>query len=146
MNGDALFSSEADSYQWYASGELLEGETSQSLLIDPVVGGVFSVEVAIGECFKSSDEFEYIVTGIIENTSFTVYPNPSRESIVIESDVDLSHAFLTLHSQSGQAIQELNNLSGNTSTVSLEHVPAGFYILSIHSSSGVRRVKIIKQN
>ena len=55
MNGDALFSSEADSYQWYASGELLEGETSQSLLIDPVVGGVFSVEVAIGECFKSSD-------------------------------------------------------------------------------------------
>jgi hypothetical protein len=144
--GDVLYSSEADTYQWYASGELLAGETDQSLVIDPVIGGVFNVDVTVANCSKSSADFEYIVTGLKESISLTVYPNPSYETIIIESDADMNNTILSLHTSSGQSVQVLSNISGRSSTMSLEHVPAGFYILSIQSSTGIQRIKIIKKN
>jgi uncharacterized delta-60 repeat protein len=146
--GNVLYASDADSYQWYSSGEPLEGETNQSLVINPVAGGVFSVTITIGECTLNSDDLEYVVTGSPdkENVQLHVYPNPARENIIIESDTELSDASVSLHAATGKLLQPEKNMSGKSSTVSIEDLPAGVYILTVKSTGQVQRIKIFKQN
>ena len=148
LQGGVLHSSDADSYQWYSWGEAIEGETNQTLEINPVVGGVFSVEVTIGDCSLFSDDFEYLVTGNLPEADFRlrVFPNPTSENIMIESDADLRNATVSLHSAAGTRVHEQRNLSGTRSTIALAHLPTGLYILSIQSPNGIQRIKILKQN
>jgi uncharacterized delta-60 repeat protein len=143
-----LVSSDADSYQWYSDGEPLEGETNQSLTISTAVEGWYMVEVTIGECTLYSSDFEYFVTASreMENFRLYVYPNPAREYIVIESDVEFLNAAVSLHSIAGDRVQTDKIVSGTTSKINLENLAAGVYILSVQSGEGTMRVKVFKQN
>src|SRR5690606_1006592 len=101
-----------------------------------------------GECTLFSDALEYLVTGSLVEEDFRlrVYPNPTTEYILIEADAELRNATVSLYSVSGKRIHGEKSIAGRSSIVSLAHLPAGFYILSVSLPAGVQRIKVLKQN
>ncbi|HYF68859.1 MAG TPA: T9SS type A sorting domain-containing protein [Ohtaekwangia sp.] len=146
--GDVLYASDGDAFQWYRDGEELQGETNQSLVIDPVVGGVFNVEVTVDGCQKFSPSLDYVVTGTSPeiNTIINVSPNPVQDQVCIKSALDLRQVKVRILSVQGTYISEYQNLSGFDVCLPAQHLPPGMYLLMIQSSNGTEVVKIAKSN
>jgi hypothetical protein len=68
----------------------------------------------------------------------TVYPNPASNEITIKTDDVIS--FLRIYSMTGQLLIEQN-----TSTVSLESLSAGTYIIEALGSKGIITSQFVKQ-
>jgi 2',3'-cyclic-nucleotide 2'-phosphodiesterase (5'-nucleotidase family) len=78
-NGDVLTSSVEAKYQWYLNGTAISGATSRTYT--PLVKGNYTVKVSSATGCESvlSDSFNFVPTGIQENSSlnsFVVAPNP----------------------------------------------------------------------
>ena len=84
------------------------------------------------------DEIDYsncLTTGIeednIQNNSIKIFPNPISSMAIIESEVELQNAKLTLFNSLGQSVREFKNISGKTVIFYRENLPCGFYHLCI---------------
>lgn len=86
--------------------------------------------------------FNEIITGIEnELLSVSVYPNPVRTNLYIESPSIIEHAQLT--DCLGRIIENVSNVQQHT--LSLVGNPAGIYILRLKSGNRLKTIKIIKQ-
>lgn len=146
--GDVLYASDGDAFQWYLEGEELQGETNQSLIIDPVVGGVFNVEVTVDGCQKFSPSLDYVVTSRSpeKNKIIHVSPNPVLDQVCISSALDLSQVSVRILSVQGTYIGDYKNLSGFNVCLPAQHLPSGMYLLVIQSANGNEVIKIAKSN
>jgi predicted esterase len=80
QNADSIYVTvENEQYEWFRDGASVAVTDKPSFI--PTTSGSYSVKIASGECFKISDEVEFIVTGILDETldSFQcqVFPNPT---------------------------------------------------------------------
>ena len=95
----------------------------------------------------ATDDFEVEVkqsTGIIRlgAREILIYPNPTRDDIFIEGDLD--NVFITLMNMQGQVLHR-EQVHGSTKKVlHLNDEPKGLYLLKLYYKTHQRSIKIIK--
>lgn len=74
------------------------------------------------------------VVGINENKEkkgFSVYPNPFSTETTVQSSYHLKDATLTVYNSNGQAVIQINNISGQSITLHRNNLPNGLYFLRL---------------
>jgi hypothetical protein len=65
------------------------------------------------------------------NNRFSIFPNPLISSTTVETSYDLKNASLTLYNAYGQAIKQVNIISGQTISLSRDNLPSGLYLIRL---------------
>tara|TARA_R110002012_G_scaffold309643_1_gene516807 strand:- start:705 stop:1850 length:1146 start_codon:yes stop_codon:yes gene_type:complete len=73
----------------------------------------------------------------LENDSFTIYPNPSKNKITIKSNEDLVHS--KIYNVLGTLVSE-----HDSKTIDISELNAGVYLISVETASGIYSKKLIK--
>lgn len=71
------------------------------------------------------------ISGIVQNFTATISPNPFSYITTIHVNQILKNATLLIENSTGQLIKKINNLSGKTITISRESIPSGLYFFRI---------------
>jgi hypothetical protein len=99
--------------------------TSSSLTIKD-----YAYESSPNVCIQSGQS----ILGVNENSinnRFSIFPNPLISETTIETSYDLKNASLTLYNAYGQAIKQVNNISGQTLSLSRDNLPSGLYLIRL---------------
>ena len=141
-NGQLVSVKPADTYQWYFNGAALDGATARTYALTDEAGTYFVV-TGDGECFRKSEEVEFIVTSTDDDpqlsASYNVYPNPARDLLTI--------AVESLHR--GEVIIELTDMSGRVlvsdnftknqfafeQAIDTSELPNGLYVINVVQGS-----------
>lgn len=134
QNDTVLTSSFASSYQWYLDGNLIFGETNQSITI--LNNGLYTVIVTdSNDCYTESDP--YIITNInliISSSNIQLYPNPTDKQLYIVFDNKNSgeNFSCTIYNFLGEKIRTINSTTrGSKHTIPVDYLPSGLYGLTI---------------
>lgn len=115
----------ADTYQWYLNGIEILGENNQSIIVSEE--GNYQLQVTRGECSSELSEAHYFLSNSeIQNVNFTIYPNPSTNSIkILTGSYKLNLA--TIKSIDGKTIMQ-----SDSETIDFKNkLNSGIYILEI---------------
>ncbi|MCU0435609.1 MAG: T9SS type A sorting domain-containing protein [Bacteroidia bacterium] len=85
------------------------------------------------------------ITGINEirnddNSFITVFPNPFSSSATIEADKNLHNATLTVYNLLGQKVIQINNINGQTYSLSRGNLESGHYFVWLLDGDGTLAV------
>jgi hypothetical protein len=119
-----------------------ENFTGTETCIDPVNDGFFNRYYDVtadatlpAVCFASCDPCQ---SGLNENSyDFMVYPNPSRDFINVESELNISK--IAISAMSGKEII-VKSLDSKTALINISNLPSGLYLINISTEKG----KIVK--
>ncbi|MCX6230817.1 MAG: T9SS type A sorting domain-containing protein [Bacteroidetes bacterium] len=145
QHADTLVSDAISGNQWYnlASGSILNATSSKYI---PQQSGSYFVIVTINGCSSdSSNILIYTITGLNDatgNQKISVYPNPVKNELVIESDLNTAQ-IIEVVNMVGQPIYTSNLLKKKIIDVS--GFPKGMYVLKLISAKEIRVIKFIKQ-
>ncbi len=130
-----LASPENASYQWYLNGEELDGQTGRELLAP--VNGLYFVEVTLGSCSKKSDTISYVVTALEKQVRASqVYPNPTRDKIIVTLEQPINFSTLRVLSTVGQVLAAPNTrLSAESAEIDFAQLPVGLYVLQVNGQT-----------
>lgn len=81
-------------------------------------------------------EKEALVTGMIEDHEFKVYPNPASNEVVVEGAEILRSDVVDLR---GQVIEAF----GRTSTLDISNISQGVYLLNVYSRNTIQTIKLV---
>lgn len=81
-----------------------------------------------------------------ENTLLTVYPNPAKSMITLQTKTTLNNATLSIYNLLGQSIKTMHSLSGNKISVPINNISNGTYLLELVTENQVFTEKIIIKN
>lgn len=94
--------------------------------------------------FFSSGEMSVIDNGL-SSSSISVYPNPVTEILNIQSNDDQQILEVQLINAVGQVVKNLSVDQKLTTSLNLQSIKAGFYLVQIRTSKGIITKKIIKK-
>jgi len=66
-----------------------------------------------------------------KNLAFNIYPNPFSNSTIIQVDGPLANATLIVYNVFGQAVKQINDISGQTITIQRDNLSAGLYFVRL---------------
>ncbi len=66
-----------------------------------------------------------------DTKKFILYPNPFSDIATLITKSELNNATLTLYNSAGQIVKETKNISGHTTLLNRDHLPAGLYIIKM---------------
>ena len=152
QSGDSLYTDvQAENYQWYKEGLVLEGATQNRLIINEI--GSYMVQVSEENCKALSDPHE-VEEILATNTNFTIqqveiFPNPvvNRLSVRIYLN-ETAEIKLTLYNFQGTELwsQNLESISSYTAPkIDVSNYPPGIYFIKIAAGQEVLTSKIIKR-
>lgn len=135
---DALETCDGNSVCLQSDGKILAAGT----LIDKTNGGVpewSKVAVARYNNLGSNIGFPEIA-----ETSFTITPNPFSDNTIIHLPIDLSNGTILITSASGDIMNEIHNMNGNTFLLNRNQLSSGVYFVQISSDqfSGTEKIVI----
>jgi hypothetical protein len=88
------------------------------------------------------DPFQLGTQGTLAEAAFTYYPNPVGDKLTLQGKEPLSYRLFDLK---GRQLDR-GNTSGGTTTIAMENLPAGLYLLQVTAANGQSNtVKIIKK-
>jgi mannan endo-1,4-beta-mannosidase len=99
---------------------MVKQNNTATLLNDPWV--VNKNEIDYSNCLTTGIEQDNI-----QNNSINIFPNPISSMAIIESEVELHNAKLTLFNSLGQSVREVKNISGKTIIFYRDNLPIGLY-------------------
>ena len=141
--GSTLQSAALDvDYQWLDCDNnylAILGETDS--ILEPVTGGNYAVQLSFEECVDTSDCFEILLVGQLEQDrfiTFKIHPNPSTGIYQVQGT-----GTITVHNALGDLILR-KNISGNA-TIDLSNQANGIYTLQLQTEKGTLTSKLIKQ-
>jgi hypothetical protein len=70
-------------------------------------------------------------------------PNPFSNQAVLQLDGRLENATLTIENYAGQTVKQIKNLSGQTVTISRDHLPAGLYFFHLTEGNKIFTGKLV---
>jgi len=76
------------------------------------------------------------------NNSVIIYPNPAKNQFTIQSEDKIQS--IDIYDVTGRLIQ-ISKLNSNQSTQNISKLPAGVYLLKIHTDKGIVTYKLIKK-
>ncbi len=65
------------------------------------------------------------------NTISSIFPNPFTSSTTIQTTENLKNASLAIYNSLGQAVKQLDNISGQTVSISRDNLPSGLYFIKL---------------
>jgi uncharacterized repeat protein (TIGR03803 family) len=138
-----LTASTGDNYQWYYFGDVISGETNQSLPYNILEYGVYSVDVTTKGCTSTAD-FEYLITGQEQESKLAiqVFPNPVKENVFIA--VPKTGYDLKMTDILGRVVLEQPAQKG-LNELKTSGLTPGLYYLTAKSHDGVVFFKVQKQ-
>ncbi|MCP4457711.1 MAG: PKD domain-containing protein [Cytophagales bacterium] len=142
-----LTASAGDAYQWYVDNVIIDGATSQTLLVDET--GLYSVEVTIDGCTVATSEQNSIdiITAITDEViDLAIYPNPVTRNIVNFTISDNQNGqveiiFLNLSGQVVKAISEVKSSTNFNKSYDVSELSNGIYFVSIKIDSAPTAVR-----
>jgi len=149
LNGDSLVSSLTDGNQWYqyySTGSVpVPGATGQSY-VATADGEYFAIVTDANGCSSDTSNIINVIINDITNYSLTdikVYPIPTGDHIMIESDWNSSNpADFDITDILGHTLFA-GNITSKIQKVNLESFAQGIYILRIRSENAVFSKRII---
>lgn len=149
QTGNDLKSGAPAGNQWYKSGVLITGATSQTFT--PTTSGNYSVQVTQNGCTSlSSEPYPYVITGIIfiDNTHYVkLSPNPVHNVVVLDFNLmGIYQLNIDLLDVSGRVIKRWQNQKKG-SLLSLSEYSSAVYFVRISAINGQMSstLKLIKQ-
>jgi hypothetical protein len=114
--------------------------------IQPAQAGIYKVTYTNASGCQSSfqtftlDVATETVTGIDneESQHFQTYPNPTTSTIIILNGSNVRH--VSIRNAHGQLISSVHN-EGDSAKVSLEHMPAGIYLIELIDQRGTTTIR-----
>ena len=142
LTWNAPFNAEPTKYNIYRNDALI-GNTAQTSYVDEdLESGIYNYAVTAvyedGESEKATATATLTVS-VAENNEvvFTMYPNPAKDFVTIESAKD---AVVKIYSVNGQMLSQ-QNISEGINTIDLSNLNAGMYFISVDETM----VKIVKK-
>jgi hypothetical protein len=86
------------------------------------------------------------IIGINENLNkniFSVFPNPFNSSTTIHAIGNLKNATLTIYNSNGKTLKQVNNISGQTVSLSRYNLPSGLYFFRLTEGNKIIAVEKI---
>ncbi len=142
QNGFVLSVQNFSSYQWIKDGTDIAGATSSTYTA--TADGVYRVRVTDSNgCTALSAPLNVLGTSIadVSDATFSVFPNPVSDALYITGIFQSDFTFRVWNSAGLEMISE-KPLNGK---LSVGHLPAGVYILSLSSGSGTQHRMFVKQ-
>jgi subtilase family serine protease len=144
-SNDRLVAGPAASYQWFNHGVAIPGAKSNTLEINFLQYGVYTVRMVSTEnCVAISDPFVYLITGpeTDPQTNFVLYPNPTagKISMRISSDTNVKKWIITdafgrqMAGITGEKIEDLD----------ISNWASGIYTVVVTSDEKIFTQKFIK--
>jgi len=146
QSNDTLYSGWSGLQQWYYNGTPVPGGTGAFIV--PDLNGNYFVIAQKGDCYSDSSEvIPFVLTGLQLNGSetfnVTAFPNPCNDQLHIVIDASVKSSYrICLYNMNGQKI--LSQQSDTGTDISLQDFPSGIYLLTVESSIGVVRQRIVK--
>ncbi|MFA6057120.1 MAG: PKD domain-containing protein [Taibaiella sp.] len=118
--------------------------------------GIYTVKLTLaGDCgidavkYRTVDVFDAGTTGIgnvEDNNAIVLYPNPARESVIIENKADLTFKAVEVFNILGQKIATAPAMSGSKITLNTAEFASGIYSVRIETDKGfiVRKFEVRK--
>lgn len=78
----------------------------------------------------------------LDNSTIRVFPNPANGSVTIQTGSSLLHQ-ATIVDLAGKTLQQVADLTTNTCTLSLTGIPAGAYLLVLHTNNGRQTQRLL---
>ena len=142
LTWNAPINAEPTKYNIYRNDALI-GNTAQTSYVDEdLESGIYNYAVTAvyedGESEKATATATLTVS-VAENNEvvFTMYPNPAKDFVTIESAKD---AVVKIYSVNGQMLSQ-QNISEGINTIDLSNLNAGMYFISVDETM----VKIVKK-
>lgn len=141
---DTLLSNYANGNQWYLNDEIMDNETSQTLVI-PQSGEYYTIITSQNGCISEPSNVinaTHTLVNELENNLFKVYPNPASNTITVELQNNSSPFKIKLFNLTWQKVLEKHSERTNTE-VDVSLVPKGVYILKVLHNEYSKTEKII---
>lgn len=125
------------SHNWSTSAETINDENT-----------VFVHDATIANIYYQAFRGMLLDMGVgieeqTDGSSLYVYPNPTEGMLFIQKESGFfTNAVFTLTDLSGRTVWT-ENLSGTTLQVSLDHLPAGYYVLNTEENGVMSSIKVI---
>ena len=138
----------ASSYQWYYSGSLIPGATTQTYI--PIQNGWYSVWAGNDNCFSESDYYEFYIDAFQQisalKNKISIRPNPVRDELNLKFENEIKNETdYEIHNSLGQLIIKSKFKIENKETkIITQTLPAGFYFLSFLSDNKKNYIQFIK--
>lgn len=136
-------------YQWIDCDLMsnLTGETSQTFTA--AFDGNFAVIIDLAGCIDTSNCVNITGVNVDEvyaETEILLYPNPTSVSCQLSTGNSHSKiSSLTLISTIGEQVRTLNNINADTTTLDLENLPTGIYLIEVELNNASKKtLKLIK--
>ena len=146
QSGDTLYSSSANSYQWYDSYGPLSGETNNYFV--PQQSGQYYVGVSNEfQCTSFSDFFDFELNTSVDffSVELVVFPNPFNNEIIVSSGKFGYIDRIIIYDVYGKQVFHSLVRQENEIKLSLIGIVKGIYFIEIHSGEKVIKKKIIAQ-
>ncbi|HEX4887515.1 MAG TPA: choice-of-anchor V domain-containing protein [Luteibaculaceae bacterium] len=142
-----LIASGGNNYQWYLNGQLLPGETNDTLNTSPQDGTYYCTATdQRGLCAAESQSFVINTVGIASNTPterIELFPNPANQSVWIKNIPAGSR--LQMISVTGQIISE-KSLNGTAAELNTSLLPNGMYTVIVSGPAAQQRIQLVIQH
>ena len=121
-----------DYYQWYVNGQIMLGETNDTLLIPMDFGGTFTVSVMSANGCDTSN-FITLQGGVGEaQLNFNLYPNPTNAMLHVEFQKQL-HGNYEILDISGRTLTK-EAVNSNQLKIDCSNLSKGAYLLKIYEN------------
>jgi Fe-S-cluster-containing hydrogenase component 2 len=132
-------------FQWFDcnSGALLFGEEGQSFT--PTVSGEYSVSIDQGLCYEFSECVNIVIVGLDEpiNNGVKLFPNPVEDFLIIEVDAKRLGSVFSIYNSAGKKVSS-GEIETTNSTVRLDDLPNGVYVIKLESPEEVISLRFVK--
>ncbi|MFK7809139.1 MAG: PQQ-dependent sugar dehydrogenase [Saprospiraceae bacterium] len=144
-----------ETYQWYKDGNILNGETNQTLE-NVEAGGSATYYTLLsfgeGDCTLTTEdvvvEFESSLASIPGLSNFEVSPNPFSDELWLDvasqGNLDLSIDILNVTGEVVHSLEQVNT-KAYKEKIDLSHLSSGVYFVSIQSKGGKVTRKVVKR-
>ena len=121
-----------DYYQWYVNGQIMLGETNDTLLIPMDFGGTFTVSVMSANGCDTSNFIT--LQGSVDETqlNFSLYPNPTNDMLHVEFQKQL-HGYYEILAVSGRVLTK-EAVNSNQLKIDCSNLSKGSYLLKIYEN------------
>lgn len=139
MAGNALTAASGASWQWYYNDNLLEGETSQTLITNG--GGTYYV-IITSEDGCSTISQTVMVVGMEDSNAYQVlvYPNPMTDRVTIALPAGMNK--ITLTDASGRIVYSKENCAGIINLTKTD-IASGMYHFMVQQNHFIYTTKLI---
>jgi parallel beta-helix repeat protein len=144
--GKMLISSSDLGNQWYFEGNLLEGATAKTQLLEKV--GTYTVIATVDDC-SSEVADEFVITGINGESALKpiqCFPNPFEEKLTVEvSGIGQTELQFKLVNSMGATVFHDHFQNHGVKSIDMHNSPAGIYLLQVIDGDRIYVERVVKK-